>query len=197
VQNAHISLASTSFVLCGSMKKANGRERSLLVPLISGQTSSTFVLFDLQDSTPGALLGHVLYRPKSYLVRELDELWNPRPVVKEDHSVLTAPLARSPPPKRPPQPKRPPPWYVGMSSSFSKDISKIDRKLQGRILEALNEIIQNPVLLRGDTIKPLSGELDGCWRYRIGDFRLIYSPDKSTGDITLLAFESRGSAYSD
>jgi addiction module RelE/StbE family toxin len=84
-----------------------------------------------------------------------------------------------------------------MTSGFSKDINKIDRKLQGRILEALNEITQNPVSLRGDTVKPLSGELEGCWRYRIGDYRLIYSPDKSTGDITLLAFESRGSVYSD
>jgi hypothetical protein len=40
-----------------------------------------------------------------------------------------------------------------MTSGFSKDINKIDRKLQGRILEALNEITQNPVSLRGDTVK--------------------------------------------
>jgi len=92
-------------------------------------------------------------------------------------------------------PKRPPPWYVGMSADFAKQISSIDRKLQGRILEALTNLTSNPVEARGDTVKPLTGDFRGCWRYRIGDYRLIYSPDKSTGDITLLAFAARGAAY--
>ena len=28
--------------------------------------------------------------------------------------------------------------------------------------------------LKGDTNKPLSGSLTGLWRYRIGDYRLIF-----------------------
>jgi mRNA interferase RelE/StbE len=151
-----------------------------------------------------AISGHVLFRPFSLVTAELEELWNPEPLSGWDRSdILSRASAASPgeypdsDDHPPPRTKRPPPWYMGMSSSFSKDIRKIDRKLQGRILEALNEITQNPVSVRGDTIKPLLGELEGCWRYRIGDYRLIYSPDRSTGDITLLAFESRGSAYSD
>lgn len=94
-------------------------------------------------------------------------------------------------------PKRPPPWYVGMSSAFSAAIRQIDRKLQGRILEAIAEITQEPMKSRGDTVKPLTGELRGCWRYRLGDYRMVYSPDLSSGNITLLAFASRGSAYAD
>jgi mRNA-degrading endonuclease RelE of RelBE toxin-antitoxin system len=82
-----------------------------------------------------------------------------------------------------------------MSSDFAKAVAKIDRKLQGRILEAVLEIAVNPVEAVGDTIKPLVGELKGCWRYRIADYRLIYSPDCETGNITLLAFASRSSAY--
>jgi mRNA-degrading endonuclease RelE of RelBE toxin-antitoxin system len=93
--------------------------------------------------------------------------------------------------------KRPPPWYVGWSSGVSKSISKIDRKLQGQILEALNDITRNPLTIRGDTVKPLTGELRGCWRYRIGAYRLVYRPDQSSGDVTLLAFASRGSVYDD
>jgi len=84
-----------------------------------------------------------------------------------------------------------------MSSNFTKAISKIDRKLQGRILEALTNTTDNPTTIRGDTVKPLTGELQGCWRYRLGDYRLVYSPDQSSGDITLLAFASRGSIYGD
>jgi len=93
--------------------------------------------------------------------------------------------------------KRPPPWYVGWSSGFSKSITKIDRKLQGQILEALNDITRNPLTIRGDTVKPLTGELRGCWRYRIGAYRLVYRPDQASGDVTLLAFASRGSVYED
>jgi mRNA-degrading endonuclease RelE of RelBE toxin-antitoxin system len=141
-----------------------------------------------------AISGHVSYRTASGLAQDLEGLWNPDIAPSPSVAPLAHPDFRR---YAPPSPKRPPPWFIGMTSGFSKDINKIDRKLQGRILEALNEITQNPVSLRGDTVKPLSGELEGCWRYRIGDYRLIYSPDKSTGDITLLAFESRGSVYSD
>jgi|ERR1700686_2019810 len=127
-------------------------------------------------------------------VARIDDIWNPKPPRKAEprrgeiglRSVLCAP-----------PPKRPPPWYIGMSSNFSKAISKIDRKLQGRVLEALAHITESPTTIRGDTVKPLTGELQGCWRYRLGDYRLIYSPDQSSGDITLLAFASRGSIYDD
>jgi mRNA-degrading endonuclease RelE of RelBE toxin-antitoxin system len=147
--------------------------------------------------------GLVDYTLAAYLASELDDIWNPQPVLKEEgiaYSISAAPghvdarLAS----KRPsPLPKRPPPWFVGMSSSFSKDITKIDPTIQGRILEALVKITESPTEVRGDTVKPLVGDLKGCWRYRIAGFRIIYSPDRATGNITLLAFESRGSAYAD
>ena len=84
-----------------------------------------------------------------------------------------------------------------MTKDFRRDISQIDRKLQGKILEALSDLVTQPVELRGDTVKPLKAGLRGCWRYRIGDFRLLYSPDLDTGNITLLAFSARGDAYED
>ena len=97
----------------------------------------------------------------------------------------------------PTPPKRPPPWFFGMSKEFQKDINHIDRKLQGKILEALTDIVTHPVELRGDTVKPLNAALRGCWRYRIGDFRLVYWPDEDTGNITLLTFAARRAIYDD
>jgi len=72
-------------------------------------------------------------------------------------------------------------------------VDSIDRKLQGRILEAISDIATAPVTTRGDTVKALSGEMSGFWRYRIGDFRLVYYPDETTRTITLYDFASRGS----
>jgi mRNA-degrading endonuclease RelE of RelBE toxin-antitoxin system len=87
-------------------------------------------------------------------------------------------------------------WLLGLSKQFVKSIENIDRKLQGRILEALADIARDPMTLKGDTMKPLSHELTGLWRYRLGEFRLIYQPVPAQRQILLVAFASRGEAYS-
>jgi mRNA-degrading endonuclease RelE of RelBE toxin-antitoxin system len=86
-------------------------------------------------------------------------------------------------------------WLLGMTKDFRKSIKAIDRKLQGRILGAISEISEDPVTPRGDTVKPLSGDRQKFWRYRIGDFRLVYLPDKENHQITLCTFAPRGGAY--
>jgi mRNA interferase RelE/StbE len=86
-------------------------------------------------------------------------------------------------------------WLVALTREFMKSIAQIDRKLQGRILEALGDIAQDPITVKGDTIKPLSHEFAGLWRYRLGDFRLIYQPLPGKRHVLLLALAPRGSAY--
>jgi mRNA interferase RelE/StbE len=87
-------------------------------------------------------------------------------------------------------------WSLGFANSFRKAVDSIDRKLQGRILQAIAEdIAVSPITSRGDTIKALRGDMNGFWRYRIGDFRLVYYPDEATHTVTLCDFASRGSAY--
>lgn len=88
-----------------------------------------------------------------------------------------------------------PEWYVGFSNEFVKSILKIDRKKQGRILEAIGAITAAPVEVRGDTIKPLTGDLNGLWRCRIGDDRLVYFPDIQERRLVLIIFSSRGEVY--
>ena len=90
---------------------------------------------------------------------------------------------------------RPPPWYVGHAPKFSKAVGKLDKNLKARVLDAINKIQKNPLKMIGDTQKPLSGELKGAWRHRIGDFRLIYIPVKEFGNILLADLDSRGSVY--
>ena len=94
-------------------------------------------------------------------------------------------------------PSPPVPWMFSISSDFRKSVARLDKKLQGRILEALTDLSQTPMRLRGDTMKPLSGELLGKWRYRIGDYRLIYAPDERAHTVLLLAVFPRGTAYVD
>ncbi len=88
-----------------------------------------------------------------------------------------------------------PNWYIGMSNEFIKTIQGIDRKLQGRILEAISHISSEPTTPKGDTVKPLTSDLKGLWRYRIGDFRLVYYPDSDGRRVVLVRFSSRSGVY--
>lgn len=88
-----------------------------------------------------------------------------------------------------------PDWLVGLTDDFVKSISDLDKKLQGRVLEAIAKITKDPVRPVGDTVKPLTGNSIGLWRYRIGDYRLIYQPDVKNSYIILISFQPRGGAY--
>ena len=107
--------------------------------------------------------------------------------VASEHSILSAQEART----------APPPWMIGFSKQFKKDTSAMDRRMMGRILEVLEELTDYdvPFQARGDTFKPLTGELEGCWRYRIGDSRLVVQPQIDHARINALAFGARGSIY--
>lgn len=94
-----------------------------------------------------------------------------------------------------PKDRRPPPWYVAFTSQFRKDISGLDTRLMGRVLEKISEITEEPCRAVGDTIKPLVGVKKGFWRIRIGDHRLVYFPDSKLGNISIHAFAPRGSVY--
>lgn len=86
-------------------------------------------------------------------------------------------------------------WLIGMTGNFIKDISPLDKKMQGRILDAITDIISKPLAARGDTIKALSGDLKGFWRYRLGDYRLVFRPIAEEKQVQLIAFSSRGGVY--
>lgn len=91
--------------------------------------------------------------------------------------------------------RRPPEWLVGLADEFINSVSGIDKKLQGRVMEAITKITRGPTTIVGDTMKPLSKNLSGLWRYRIGDYRLVYQPDVENKRILLLSFGSRGGIY--
>ena len=87
------------------------------------------------------------------------------------------------------------PWSIAFTPTFRKAIATADRKLQGRVLSALTELSETPTTVHGDTRKPLSGELKGLWRYRFGDYRLVYEPREANRIVVLVDFGSRGTVY--
>ena len=132
-------------------------------------------------------VGHLKLRDA---LASLESIGSPEPAalgspLREAYSLAVA-LALDAPPSQ--SVKRPPPWHIGTTSVFRKALSAIDRNLHGRILEGVKDIAESPTRLRGERVRPLTGALQGCWCYRLGEAELIYFADYSSGDITLLAY---------
>jgi mRNA-degrading endonuclease RelE of RelBE toxin-antitoxin system len=131
---------------------------------------------------------------------EIQKTWNPdyQPEPKESRLVSAPPepeIHREAPSGAPAEPEIE--WSVGLTLTFRKSIKGVDKAQRARILTAIVELCDAPITRKGDTIKPLTGDSDGLWRYRIGDYRLLYQPETREKKIILVFFASRGSAYSD
>lgn len=63
-------------------------------------------------------------------------------------------------------------WTVEVSHYAEKQLRKLDKPIQKRLLDWLDDRIEgckNPRHFG----EPLRGEMAGLWRYRIGDYRVI------------------------
>ena len=63
-------------------------------------------------------------------------------------------------------------WTVEVSAFAQKQLGKLDKPVAKRILDWLDDRIEDCKNPRHFG-EPLSGEMAGLWRYRIGDFRVI------------------------
>ena len=63
-------------------------------------------------------------------------------------------------------------WQIETTSRFDKEFKKLDRYTQKLIHGWITKNIDNTDDPRRHG-KPLTGDLSGLWRYRIGDYRLI------------------------
>ena len=67
---------------------------------------------------------------------------------------------------------------------------KVPIRIQQRIIEAYDQIQQNPIA----GIK-LHGELYGQYKYRVGDYRIIYAFNTKTSTVEVVAIEHRQGVY--
>ena len=63
-------------------------------------------------------------------------------------------------------------WRVEISDVAENQLRKLDRQIQKRLLDWLDDRIEgckNPRHFG----EPLRGDMSGLWRYRVGDYRII------------------------
>ena len=85
-------------------------------------------------------------------------------------------------------------WTVEISSFAEKQLRKLDRPVQQRLLDWLEDRIEgckNPRHFG----EPLRGDLAGLWRYRVGDFRIICEIQEQRLVVLALAIGHRREIY--
>ena len=88
-------------------------------------------------------------------------------------------------------------WQFATTRNFEQDV-RHRKDVYPAILKAAIEICRDPLTVRGNTVKRLSSDyaIPGAWRYRIGDYRLIYVPDKVKRKVNFHRIKHRSDVYS-
>ena len=85
-------------------------------------------------------------------------------------------------------------WRIEYVRSAEKQLGRIDRTWQRRILDYMDDTIgtlDNP----HERGKALVGDQGGFWRYRVGDYRVICAIDETTRVIEVLKVGHRRDVY--
>jgi mRNA-degrading endonuclease RelE of RelBE toxin-antitoxin system len=86
-------------------------------------------------------------------------------------------------------------YLIELGSEFRKSIDAHDKGMKARILEAIINLCKKPMISVGDTIKPLTNYKYDFWRYRLGDYRLIYLTNEQKKIVRLFEFGKREDIY--
>ena len=84
-------------------------------------------------------------------------------------------------------------YKVVLADEAIKQYKKQNDETKRRINKCIDNLQENPFF--GLHIKKLHGELEGSYRYRIGNIRVVYSIDILQKIVKIYAIKPRGDIY--
>ncbi len=78
------------------------------------------------------------------------------------------------------------------SRRVEKELDSLDPVIQKRVIRNIKALSENP---RPQGVRKLSGEMQGVWRLRVGEFRILYDIDDNKDLVIILAVLHRRDAY--
>lgn len=84
-------------------------------------------------------------------------------------------------------------YKVVLSPHAVREYKKLSPVVKTEIKEAIDSLAKNPVA--GAKIKRLKGRLNRYYRYRAGDYRVVYSADQSRRMVFVDYVQHRKSVY--
>lgn len=84
-------------------------------------------------------------------------------------------------------------WVIVFDKKAQKELSKLDREVQRRIIAELDNIVtlDNPKLFG----KALTGSLAGLWRYRIANYRIVCHIHEEKFQVLIIKIAHRKEVY--
>ena len=77
-----------------------------------------------------------------------------------------------------------------LAQSADKNLSKLPKNIQSKIISSFDKIKQNPI----SGIK-LHGELKNYYKFRVGDYRIVYRFNPKESLIQIVKIEHRQGVY--
>lgn len=84
-------------------------------------------------------------------------------------------------------------WEIILTRPAEKIYENTGKEMKKRLDNCFEELEKDP--LYGNNIKPLTGKLKGLYRYRVGDWRVVYRIFRETNVVEIIAILPRGNAY--
>lgn len=82
-------------------------------------------------------------------------------------------------------------YTIEYAKGVAKDLRNLPKPVQLRALQVVERILA----IDPDAGKPLKGPYKGLWKYRIGDYRIIYSIEQKRLVIFVLRIRHRKDVY--
>ena len=79
-----------------------------------------------------------------------------------------------------------------IKASAEKDMRRLPRDVWERVASAILELREEP---RPPGVLKLKGKGEEGWRIRVGDYRVVYQIDDSTGQVTICRVRHRRDVY--
>jgi mRNA interferase RelE/StbE len=80
-----------------------------------------------------------------------------------------------------------------LTKEAQKDYQKLAKSVARRVNQCLDDLRENP--LRYPQAIPLKGKLAGSYRWRVGDWRVVYQVSTDEQVVTILQITHRSKVY--
>lgn len=88
-------------------------------------------------------------------------------------------------------------WRIEVKPATEKQYLKLDRTMRSRIKKGMQELekADDPIFCKN--VRPLTGQLKGDFRLRVGAWRILFAVGREEMLIYVYAILPRGSTYKD
>ena len=86
-------------------------------------------------------------------------------------------------------------WKIEIKPTAIKEYSKLDKPTKKRIKNSLLDLESEVNPFTHKNVRQLTGKLKGDYRLRVGDWRILFTPDFEEKVLYVYAILSRGKAY--